>query len=278
MQQKLTSDTGTTLNLETNNFYLPSFSWCFAYTDKDNVLTTYSTVVTCKDYLIDMLNKPRNLSLIHDKEIPRDTPITLLVFLPKTNASATFKQGISNLLNPLERKYKWKQTDCEDLGIFNIKSMYGDKLYFQVIKITASKMWKRNPFLFSIWSSLLRLSHYYPDSTLDTFIGNCYESIDRVPNETQYIKSNVNYFGLESYKAKWQEILNSLHQYKDFYGSYMNSNIRFHTHGNDGIFWCFLAPFLYTHDQMGLKAAKESHPYINKVLAGLKHDGLRYAA
>lgn len=276
--QKFVSDTGNALNLETANFYLPQFSWCFAYTDKDNILTTYSTVVTCKDYLIDMLNKPKNPGLKHDKEIPRDTPITLLVFLPKNNAFATFKQGISNLLNPLEHKYKWKQTDCENLGTFKIKSMYGDIWDFQVIKITTSKMWKRNPFLFSIWSSLLRISYFYPSSTLNTFIENCYESIDRYPNETMYIKSNINYFGLESYKAKWQEILNSLHQYKDFYGSCMNTNNRFQTHGNDGIFWCFSAPTTFTYDTNGLKLAKESHPYMNKVLAGLKNNALRYAA
>ena len=261
------------LQLETENLHqTPTFLWAWAYTDTDGILKNESMMLSCKDHLIDCLQHgDQYRPLRYIRHTTKDTPITLILLVNATKNDPM--AGIKNLVHPLEQQNKWKQTQIVYLDKYIRKNVYRDTIYFHAYKITASKMWKRNGFLFSIWASLVRIGWNYPEVTLDNWIDTLTKlGSPSYCNEVSYLKSNTQYYTIESYKKTWDYVLNNLHKYKKLYNESVHTNTQFKGyHGVDGIFWCLGAA--YNHVGSGYcSSAKKSHPFLEDVTQhAIKH-------
>jgi hypothetical protein len=246
-------------NHKYHTFSMSSFNWAFGFTDDKGILSMESACIRCKDHLIDCLNTKTCTGLQYCDETPHDTPITLLLILSTTSKLEDIQSSITRMLNPLEVKHKWKKTTVEYVDQYKATCHYGMTHHFKLYKVTASKMWKRNGFLFSIWASLLRLGYFGQNLTHDTFITTITKSTIALTgcNEFEYIKWNQS---IPHYKERWDFVLNNLHLFKTSSAKKsIHIDKRYAGHGTDGIFYCFNR--FMDHPAADNTGFAQSHPF-----------------
>lgn len=256
-------------NFKNYNFTFGGFPWAWSYVDDNGVLSMESGIVHCKDHLMDMiLSSQKRMTVFDlDRHTDYDSPLNIVVFLdtgldPEKEIEA-YQQSIANLLHPLERDNKWKLTTVEYVDTYNIPQTYSKPIELTVIKLSASKMWRRNAFLGSIWASFVRMAFYNHTLTPENFIDVITQMQLTGCNEFMYIKQQAPC--IKNYKERWDTILKNLSKFKqkaEFTSLHKDLGCR--GHGTDGAFYGF--SLLRMNNPDYLHRWYKSHPFSSFII------------
>lgn len=247
-----------------NYNFTTGFIWTWGYVDENKVLSMEGGFVRCKDHLMDMIlsDSKKMPGFQFERHNEYDSPITVLICLQVTDeekVAEKFQNSITSLLHPLEKENKWKTTQVEFVDKYLVPIAYSNnKTEISLFKVTASKMWRRNAFLGSIWASLLRMAYFQPNLTPDNFIDRTINEKLTGSNEFSYIKSQAGI--IPNYKERWNNILTHLSKFKGKTGlASLHKNDRCKGHGTDGPFYGFNV--LYMNNPTYLNQWYASHPF-----------------